>query len=532
MDNASKIGQSSAVGSVQLFLGKTVATAVTAVGTIILGLFILPTEYGLYTIALIPASAVLLFQDWGVGAALTRGVAQCRAANSEAELRRIIKAGLIFEVATGLLLTFASLLMAPFLASIVFAKPESALLIALISVSILSTAVLATAQSIFIGFERMKLSSVTMICQAAAQGIVSVLLVYLGYGALGAALGLTIGSAIAGAVSACLLYFAIFNKLDPDSSSSPNLAQVLRPLLKYGVPLAVGSILAGVLGQFYSFMMASYVGTETIGNYKVAVNFTVLLAFFSVPISTVLFPVFSKIHPNKEKQLLKSVFASSAKYAALLLVPASMALMLLSKPIIETLYGNKWPFAPPFLALFAAGTLLIIFGNLSVTSLLTALGETKLLMKLNLLTLALGIPLCFLLIPPLGITGLIIVSIVDGIPSLLISVYISWKRYETIADLKSTTKILIASAIAATITYLTLNTLHTASWIQLVSGATLFLITYLVAAPLVGAINQTDINTLRTMFSGLGPLSKLLEIPLAIIEKPLRTRTKHDERTL
>jgi hypothetical protein len=51
----------------------------------------------------------------------------------------------------------------------------------------------------------------------------------------------------------------------------------------------------------------------------------------------------------------------------------------------------------------------------------------------------------------------------------------------------------------------------------------------LIAAPLIGAINQTDINNLRAMFSGLGIISKLLEIPLTLVEKQLKTRAQRVE---
>ena len=63
----------------------------------------------------------------------------------------------------------------------------------------------------------------------------------------------------------------------------------------------------------------------------------------------------------------------------------------------------------------------------------------------------------------------------------------------------------------------------------IVTGGALFLATYLTVAPLIGAINQTDINNLRAMFSGLGIISKLLEIPLTLVEKLLKTRTQQVE---
>ena len=58
----------------------------------------------------------------------------------------------------------------------------------------------------------------------------------------------------------------------------------------------------------------------------------------------------------------------------------------------------------------------------------------------------------------------------------------------------------------------------------LIAGAILFLVVYLISIPLIGAINQTDVSNLRAMFSGLGIVSRLLEIFLKIIEKLLNKR--------
>jgi O-antigen/teichoic acid export membrane protein len=182
-----------------------------------------------------------------------------------------------------------------------------------------------------------------------------------------------------------------------------------------------------------------------------------------------------------------------------------------------------------FLTLYVISNLFSIFGNLSMGNLLTGLGETKMWMKLNILTLFIGVPLAFLLIPTLEIVGVILCIIVAGIPSMFIGIHWIWKRYGTKADFSSSAKIFLASTIAAITTYLFLNVFNATAWITLTAGVIIFLAIYLIAAPLIGAINQTDINNLRAMFSGLGVISKLLEIPLTLIEKPLKVRLQRAE---
>lgn len=525
MDKALKMGKASATGSFQLFIGTATSSLIMAVGTIILTRLMLPEEYGLYSIALMPSSMIILFQDWGISAAIVRYTAQFRAANKNDDVHDVITAGLTFEIITGLSLSFLSLILANTIASTVFHRPELSSLISIASITIFAGSLLKASQSSFIGFEKMQFNSLTLICQSILKSTAAPLLVFLGYGALGAVLGGTLSSLAAGIIGITTLYIIYFRNKKKTNTDRTGIFKTLKMMLHYGIPLSISTILAGFQIQFYSFMMAFFCSNTMIGNYRAATNFAVLLTFFTFPIATVLFPAFAKLDPQNERQLLKNVFTSSVKYTALLLVPATMAVMVLSKPMISTLFGEKWVSAPLFLTLYVIINLFALLGNLSMSSLLTGLGETKTLMKLRLLGLSIGLPLAFLLIPPMGIVGVILVGILAGLPSIFLGLHWIWKHYEAKADFKSSTKIFTASTIAAITTYLSLNLLNLADWIELTIGGTIFVLTYLLAAPVIGAINQGDINTLRDMFSDLGIISKLVNILLIIIEKASRIRS-------
>jgi O-antigen/teichoic acid export membrane protein len=94
--------------------------------------------------------------------------------------------------------------------------------------------------------------------------------------------------------------------------------------------------------------MTIYAGSEMMGNYFSAAYFSVLLTFISLPISTALFPTFSKLNAEREPRLVQMVFASSVKYTSILLVTATIALIALSTPLIGNLF-LKTAFSSPFL---------------------------------------------------------------------------------------------------------------------------------------------------------------------------------------
>jgi stage V sporulation protein B len=519
LDKALEMGKTTSTGSFHLFLGKTTSTVVMAVGIIIMGAIILDADYGLYTIAMIPATTMLLFQDWGVGSAVARECAQCRASNNVKNLRKVLLSSLTFEFTTAIILTMFSLVTAGFMATI-FGNPDATFMVAFASISVLSTSIFAIAQSILVGFEKMKFISFVLIFQGLVQCILGPALVYLGFGAFGALIGYTVASVVAGVLAIVIVYFGIYRKLEKVKVSFSDLTESLRTLLKFGVPLALASIITGLLLQYNSFMMAHYVtDLANIGNYKVAINFTMLLTFFSVPITTVLFPAFSKLNPAGESNLTKSVFKSSVKYSTLLIVPATMALIVLSNPLIGALYGSKWPLASSYLVLSILFNLFVLFGNLSVPIFLTALGHTKFLLVLNLVGLAIGVPLALVLIPTMGITGMLICSFISGVPSLFISLYFLRKKYGVKIDLKVSSRILLSSTIAALAVYGFTTIFPLGNYLNLIVGIFIFLTLFLVCTPLVGAINSADIQLLRVMFNDLGIVTKFIEIPLKFMEK-------------
>jgi hypothetical protein len=55
--------------------------------------------------------------------------------------------------------------------------------------------------------------------------------------------------------------------------------------------------------------------------------------------------------------------------------------------------------------------------------------------------------------------------------------------------------------------------------VRLIAGGAVFLAVYILTAPMIGAITQTDVGNLRTMLSGLGIISRMLTGPLVLVEK-------------
>jgi O-antigen/teichoic acid export membrane protein len=285
--------------------------------------------------------------------------------------------------------------------------------------------------------------------------------------------------------------------------------------------LSIAAIIASLQAQFYTVLMGVYAPADAVGNYAIASTFVVLISFFATPISTMLFPAFSKLDVHKDYEALKSAFQFSVKYASLLVIPVAMIVMSLSEPAVATLFGNKYGSAPFFLSLLSISYLFCAFGNLSLSNLISSQGDTRFNLYLTALAAVIGFPLSVVLAQQFGVVGVILALVTAGLPGLAIGLLWVRKRYRLSADFGPSVKILSVSVLSGIVAFGVQRQLGLANILNLVAGLAAFLAVFFPGIVVVGAINKFDIENLRTMTKSLGPVSRLSNIALALIEKLL-----------
>ena len=517
MSKAAEMARVSAKGGIHLLWGLVASTVISAVGTIFITYILGASNFGLYSIALVAPTLIATFRDWGVNSAIVKYSAQYNAENN-GKIRSIFISGLLFELILGFLLSFLSFGLSPFIASTLH-RPTIVPLIQIASFFILTGALVNTATAAFTGVEKMHLYSFMLIIQSIAKTALIVALVLLGLGTLGAVTGFTIATLFAG-LAGIFLMWTVYRSLPRATDSKLEITATIKTMFKYGLPVSIAAILSGFLSTFYSYVLYIYVtNNATIGNYNLAINFSVLITFFATPVTTMLFPAFSKLDYRKDHETLKNVFQYSVKYASLIVLPVTAIVIALAQPGIGTIYQNRYDQAPLFLALFSITYFYTALGNLSLTSLLNGQGFTQLTMKLGLLQAAIGFPLGFLLISNFGVIGLIASTLTSGLPSLFIGLRFIKTRFGVSVDWASSAKILFSSAITAILTYGLVSLLAFSNPIRLVIGIVAFVVIFIGATLLTRTIDRGDLISLREIINVLGPLRRPLNFLLNVIEK-------------
>ena len=519
----SEIARASARGSFFLFLGNTSSTIILAVASILTARLLGPENYGLYAVAMIAPSFLIVLSDLGISQALTRFSARYHSTGEDRKVASLINAGIIFKLGFSLLLSLVLLLFSESIATSILRRPGLGLLVSFTSLYLVGQAIFMTLNSIFIGLDKTEKSGVLMNIQAVTKIVVSPLLIILGMGAVGAILGAGLGFLFAAGTGIAILLLRIYPSLHRrDSGDNVNFLQGLRRMVHYGMPLYLSTLISSLVAQYGSYILALFVSNVEIGNYRIAMNFSVLITLLSYPISTSLFPAFSKMNIRDNREEVENMFKLSIKYTALLIIPASFAIAVLSNDAVDVLYGLQYGLAPSYLSLYIFSFLGTGIGMIVLDNFFNGQGDTMTTLKMNVISLGLSVPMAFFLTPLYNVYGLLASILVSQFLSTTYGLLLARKKYAVTVDWTSSFKTGVAALSSALLVYIFISFVPIASSIlKLAIGGSLYMISFLAFVPLLKVISKVDIENLHELLKGIAPIYPIARRILNFEEKIL-----------
>ncbi len=497
-------------GMYDLFLGNTSFTLLAALTAIIVGRIIGPDAYGLYTIALIVPTFLFTAIRLGLDSAATRYAARLRSEGKEQEAVSFVYAtsvvGTIIAAASSLVFVGLS----GWVATTVVNRPQlSAVVIPLAMVSVLGQAAFFITDLGLTGLGRFGRAGLFQALQGVVKLVVSVGLVVVGYDVTGAVAGYTASFLVSGAIG--IVYIAWIAK----GGVPRGVAANFRIGLRYGFPIYLSTLATGFVAPVINIALALTVSNTQIGGYSLAVTFSSLIALLTYPISTALFPLFSQRFDDEAP--LREGYHTAIRYTALLVTPATTFMIAFSAPLMVAVYGGAYEFGAPFLALFAASSLLAGVGSLAWTPLLNGIGRTRDMLMSTALGSFVSVVAALALVKISGVSGAIVGQILGGAVSLGVGTWVVTKRLKGALNLRRAWKFYLASGLTAGITW-PLSWLIGSSVLSLVAGATAFVLVFIPMLALLRALDESDITALRSYLGFSSWVSKPLEAAVAYYE--------------
>lgn len=224
-------------------------------------------------------------------------------------------------------------------------------------------------------------------------GLIVIFLIVLRKGVQGAVLSYLL--TVIGATALVILLVAQFTKIT--FSISPAF---LKESVRYG-----SKVHLGVIAQFLNYrldmlLIAHFLNATNVGYYAIAVGLAERLWMIPGSMGTVLFPRVSAIENTRANQLTPRVSRNTLFIAFIL----SLGLMVLAKPLIQLLFGERFLYSVKPLMILLPG--IVAFSVCKVLANdLAGRGRPEFNGFAALVSLGVNIPLNLLLIPRWGISG-------------------------------------------------------------------------------------------------------------------------------
>ena len=162
-----------------------------------------------------------------------------------------------------------------------------------------------------------------------------------------------------------------------------------RPLLNLGINLTGASLLQAFSRMVEYFLIGRFFGAKVLGLYSKSNSLLMNpLQNLLSPLASVSVPVLSRLQNDEERY--RKVFFQIYETMAILTLPMSGLLIVISEPLIDVVLGSKWHEAAPFFALF---TILAVYAPFAhaIIWLLTSQGRGKDLLHVSMINSFLSI---------------------------------------------------------------------------------------------------------------------------------------------
>ncbi len=346
----------------------------------------------------------LLFADMGMSMASTKFASEAYASEQSEKEAGIVRTAallaLIISVPLAILLfSFADQVLD------VFTVPEHLRFDAVVALRLASmTFVISLLCGIFntpqLTRLRMDLNTMINAGSRIAGLIATPIVIYLGYGLIGAATVLLI-AAVLNLIGHLLVSRHLLAELFSLSIDKPSV----RPMLRFGGALALSSIAAGFLTNAEKGILAATVSTEALAFYSVAFMLASITILFAGAMTQSLIPAFSQLISPEKAAILHALFARGVMLILVALIPGSVFLFIVAQPFFTAWAGTEFgqQSTLPFYILLAG--LLINIPAFVPYSLLISLGKTEIVAKLYWLEIIPYAVLVFVLTHFLGVVG-------------------------------------------------------------------------------------------------------------------------------
>ncbi len=331
-----------------------------------------PTNYGIYTVAVLYWGFAATFSSLGLNSTLSYSVARYRAQEKPGMIKWVLKHYLKVLVLSSFIAAVVLFMISGPLAS-AYRTPELAELLRILAIGLVFYSLNENfVNPIFTGKQKLKYGFITGVTYDAFR-IVQLIVVYIGFKLIGA---ITVYDVTYLAVATLGLFFVYRLFKSGDATSKPDKAEV-KHLRHYSGFSYVGSLIGTISGPvitlFLGFMAPNI---SDVSFYRVGLIMVGMLGLPASAMGSSFFASITKFFEKKDMAGFYNLQRKLLKYSVLVTIPLVVASLIAIRPLIGYLYrftfiGVQYPFMIMLIPIVLSS----IFGP--ITQILSATGKQK-----------------------------------------------------------------------------------------------------------------------------------------------------------
>jgi len=408
------------------FLASVVSLPLGFVITITLGRFLGAGDLGIYRMASTLYGIVMLFAAVGIPATITKYVAEFK--NDRIKFNQIVSSGVITSLFLGVgfavLFYFSSGLFAD-----IFDMHGLSGLIKILSPVFPFALVGGALLGLLNGIREMTKYTVATIIQSVLMVIITVVLIYCGFGVAGAVAGVVLSS-----VGSSL--FLIFVSRNYFKITLIEYLSTTKKMLRFGVQVLAAGSINQINNQLDIILIGFFLISTDIGHYAVAVGLSRFFWLIPLSVQRITYPATSSYWSENNHSALSNMLNKSMKYCTIILVLIGLGVGFFAKDIITTLFKEDFIYAVLPLQILLVGT--VIRGSIAqpIGGSLSGIGRPGLTLKIVAIIATINATLDIILIPQIGIVGAAIATTISLSAGAFIGLFLVVKFVHIKFDVK------------------------------------------------------------------------------------------------
>ena len=507
-------------GSLIILIGNVIFRIGGYIYRFLMAILLGPTAYGILGITLPFQGIFQTLSAGGLPPAIAKYVAEYEAVDEKDMARQTIYTALKIMVFLGLF--FGALMIfvvAPYLAYDYLGKPVTLVPLQIIGLITPFSVIVGAFRGAFQGVYKMEYIVYTRAVEQLGMILFATAFVILGFSVIGALWGTVLGYSLS-VVAAIYIFKYHMGDLIPKPSddfvfSRRDELKLAGTLVKFSIPVIITAIAEMLIYNICTIVMGKFLTLDDIGFFAAADPIARLPLIISVSIATTILPASSEAFKLKDIDMLQKYVSEAYKYSLLFVVPMCVGLALFAAPTLRVLYFKNPAYVAGAMALAILSLGMTFYSIFAIsTSIIQGIGNPRIPMYILVGGAIVTGILNWLMVPTLGIAGGALATSIACFLMMVPCVYMVFRLTKTKAPTMSIIKILGASAIMGAFAYLIPKTT-----VYLFPGIFACIIVYFFALILVKFFQKEDIESLRHFSSRLGPLSKIVNKMLSLVER-------------